>query len=174
MVDVETGDEPRAMRTLQEASADAPQDPAGRWVGNGRAVKRPSSKPTAAAASRSRSQPARATQKAPISVPEPAPSRTAEWQPAAAELFTDDAAVARRCPGPDGRRVGRRLAGSCSVEAGVAGLTPPGRSARQIGRSITKISAAASGSMSFALMNDTTVRSVNPSMASTRLGRMVS
>ena len=51
------------------------------------------------------------------------------------------------------------------------------RLARLIGqtaRSSTKISAAASGSMSLALMNVTTVRSVRPSTASTRLGRIVS
>ena len=63
MVDVETGHEPRPMRTLHEESPEPPPEPAGRRARNGRAVKRPSSVPTPIAARPS-----------PPLMPEPAPS----------------------------------------------------------------------------------------------------
>ena len=70
MVDVETGDEPRPMRTLHEESPAPPPEPAGRRARNGRAVKRPSSEPAPIAA-----------QPSPPLLPEPAPTRiAAEFQ----------------------------------------------------------------------------------------------
>jgi hypothetical protein len=75
----------------------------------------------------------------------------------------------------DSPTVASTTAGSANDSALLPALAT--RLARLIGqtaRSSTKISAAASGSMSLALMNVTTVRSVRPSTASTRLGRIVS
>ena len=74
MVDVETGDEPRAMRTLDEDPPARPPEPRS-VVRNGRAVKRPSFKPTPAGMPL-RHVPKVSTEQAPRSVP--APSRIAE------------------------------------------------------------------------------------------------
>jgi hypothetical protein len=68
MVDVETGDKPRPMRTLHEEPPALPPEPQGPGVGDGRAVKRPSSK---------RSEP-----QAPRSVPPPSPPAEVDWSPA--------------------------------------------------------------------------------------------
>ena len=70
MVDVETGDEPRPLRTLDEE----PATPPGPRVSNGRAARRPSPKPAAAAARRHRSQPEDPTHEVPLPVPEPGAS----------------------------------------------------------------------------------------------------
>src|ERR671911_558918 len=45
MVDVETGDEPRPLRTLDEEPPARPPERPGRGVGNGRVLKRARSKP---------------------------------------------------------------------------------------------------------------------------------
>jgi hypothetical protein len=82
MADVETGDQPRALRTLEEPSP--PPSPGASPVCNGRAVKRPSSKPDAAATRHA--QPGPSTQKAPRSVPAPALSRVAGADSSAATL----------------------------------------------------------------------------------------
>jgi hypothetical protein len=68
VVDVETGDEPRPMRALREESEEPPQEPPGRRAGGDRAAKRPP----------------------PPTAPEPAPPRTARWEPTADTLFTDE------------------------------------------------------------------------------------
>ena len=83
MADVETGDRPRALRTLEE-------QPPVSLVRNGRAVKRPSSKPAAAAARHARAQPGPCTQEPPRSVPEPAPCRIAGADSSAGMLGTDE------------------------------------------------------------------------------------
>ena len=62
MVDVETGDEPRPMRTLDDEPPAHPPERPGSGGGSGRAVKRPSSKPGPAV-------PKVSTQPAPRSVP---------------------------------------------------------------------------------------------------------
>ena len=74
----------------------------------------------------------------------------------------------------DSPTVASTSAGSANDPALAALATRLARLIGQTARSSTKISAAASGSMSLALMNVTTVRSVRPSTASTRLGRIVS
>jgi hypothetical protein len=79
MVDVETGDEPRPMRTLRDASAEPPSELPGRRAGGNRAVKRPSAAPAPVAA-----------QAPPPSAPERAPSRSAGSEPTADSLFTDE------------------------------------------------------------------------------------
>ena len=83
MADVETGDQPRALRTLEEQP---PPSPGASRARNGGAVKRPSSKPAAAAARRGQAQPEPSTQEAPRRVPEPAPYRIAGPEPSAATL----------------------------------------------------------------------------------------
>ena len=84
LVDVETGDEPRPMRTLHEASAEPSLDLPGHRHRGERAVKRPSAeRPSAAPA-------AAAAQEPPPSAPEPAPPRTAGWEPTPSTLFTDE------------------------------------------------------------------------------------
>ena len=72
MADVETGDEPRPMRTLNEEPPARPLDPPRSGGGNGRAVKRPSSNP-AAAEKPGRPQAEVAAQQVPPSVPAPTP-----------------------------------------------------------------------------------------------------
>jgi hypothetical protein len=67
MVDVETGHEPRPLRTLDEEPPDRPPDRPASDVGNGRAVKRPSSKPT---------------QQTPRSVQPPPAVAETDWSPA--------------------------------------------------------------------------------------------
>ena len=84
MADVETGDQPRAMRTLEEPSPPSPRGAS--RVRNGRAVKRPSSKPAAAATLRAQAQPEASAHMAPRSVPEPTPFRIAGPEPSAAML----------------------------------------------------------------------------------------
>jgi hypothetical protein len=79
MVDVETGDEPRPMRTLREATAEPPMEPPGRRHNSDRAVKRPSATPAPVA-----------EQPPAPSAPEPDPNRTAGWEPTADTLFTDE------------------------------------------------------------------------------------
>jgi len=85
LVDVETGDEPRPMRPLQEASgASEPPQPGSR-VSHGRAVKRSSSAPAGVAAPRGRP---------PLEAPipeQPLPvSRIAGPEPSAAVLGTEE------------------------------------------------------------------------------------
>jgi hypothetical protein len=87
MVDVETGYEPRPMRTLhEEPPARPPERPESR-VGNGRAVKRQSSKPDGAATPL-RSVPEVPAQQTPRSVP--SPSRSAETDRSPATFGTDE------------------------------------------------------------------------------------
>jgi hypothetical protein len=87
MADVETGDEPRPMRTLdEEPPARLPERP-GAGVGNGRAAKRPSSKPTPAGKPL-RHVPKVSAEQAPRSVP--SPSRIAERDGSPATFGTDD------------------------------------------------------------------------------------
>src|SRR6188472_3743815 len=76
LVDVETGVEPRPMRTPQEASeaSEAPQP--GSRVSRGRAVKRPSSAPSRVAASRGRPKLEAPIREQPL--PVSTPSRIAE------------------------------------------------------------------------------------------------
>jgi len=90
MVDVETGVEPRPMRTPDEEAPATPPEPPGPRASNGRAVKRPSPEPGPAVAHRRRSQPEPPTQEVPPPVPEPAPSRIADSEPSAAALGDDD------------------------------------------------------------------------------------
>jgi hypothetical protein len=70
MVDVETGEEPRPMRTLDEEPPARPPDPPGSRVGNRRAAKRPSSKRVS-------------TVQSPPSVPAPSPIAGRRWNVAA-------------------------------------------------------------------------------------------
>ena len=72
MVDVDTGDEPRPMRTLDEEPPERP----GSGAGNGRALKRPNSKPLR------HTQPKVSTQYTPRSVPSPSRSAETDWSPA--------------------------------------------------------------------------------------------
>jgi hypothetical protein len=88
MVDVETGVEPRQMRTLDEEPPATPPEPPASRVSDGRAVKRPSSKPARVAASRARPQPEGPTQEVPL--PVPAPSRIVGPNPSAAMLGDDE------------------------------------------------------------------------------------
>jgi hypothetical protein len=81
MADVETGDEPRALRTLQEPS---PAGESSSRARNGGAVKRTSSNPAGAATRRDQARPAAFTQEAPRPVPEP--DRIAGPDPSAATL----------------------------------------------------------------------------------------
>jgi hypothetical protein len=74
MVDVETGDEPRPMRTLDEEPTERPPERPGSAAGNGRAAKRPGSKP--------------ATQQSPPSAPSPLRSAETDWS--AATFGTDE------------------------------------------------------------------------------------
>ena len=90
MVDVETGVEPRPMRTLVEEPPAAPPEPPSSRVSNGRAVKRRSFKPASVAASRARPQRETPTREVPLPVPEPAPSRIAGPDPSAATLGDDE------------------------------------------------------------------------------------
>jgi hypothetical protein len=87
MADVETGDQPRALRTLDEQPPESPGASRGR---NGGAVKRPSSKPAAAAPRRGHAPPETSTQQASRSVPEPAPYRIAGPEPSAATLASHE------------------------------------------------------------------------------------
>jgi hypothetical protein len=82
MADVEAGDQPRALRTLDEPSP--PEPPRSSPARDGRAVKRPSSKPDAPATRRGRVQPEASAQEPPRSVPQPAP--IAGPEPSAATL----------------------------------------------------------------------------------------
>jgi hypothetical protein len=87
MADVETGDQPRAMRTLEEPSPARPSEPPGSSrVWNGRAVKQLSAKPDAAAARHAQAQPGASTQEPPRSVPEPPPYCIAGADSSAATL----------------------------------------------------------------------------------------
>jgi hypothetical protein len=81
MVDVETGDEPRPMRTLDEEPAERPLDPPQSEVGNGRAVKRPSSTPASAEIPR-RPQPDGFVQQQPRSAPAPSSIAGPRWSAA--------------------------------------------------------------------------------------------
>ena len=83
LVDVETGDEPRPMRTLDDEPSERP----GTRVGNGRAVKRPSSKPSPAGVPL-RDEPNVTTQQTPRSAP--SPSRSAETDWSSATFGTDE------------------------------------------------------------------------------------
>jgi hypothetical protein len=87
MADVETGDQPRALRTLDERP---PESPGASRARNGGAVKRPSSKPVAGATRRAQAQPEASTHAAPRSVPEPAPDRIAGPEPNAATFGSDE------------------------------------------------------------------------------------
>ncbi len=71
LVDVETGVEPRPMRTLDQEPPATPREPPASRASNGRAVKRPSAKPARVAASRVRPQPEGSIQAVPLPVPEP-------------------------------------------------------------------------------------------------------
>jgi hypothetical protein len=84
MADVETGDQPRALRTLEEPSP--PPSPGASRARNGRAVKRPTSKPDGAATRRGQAQPGPSTHEAPRSVPVTAPDRIAGAGSSAATL----------------------------------------------------------------------------------------
>jgi hypothetical protein len=75
MADVETGDQPRALRTLDEPSS--PEPPTSSPARNGRAVKRPSRSPMLPRRVAVGCSPRLPTQEAPRSVPEPAPNRIA-------------------------------------------------------------------------------------------------
>ena len=88
MVDVETGDEPRPLRILDEEPPARPPERPGSGVGNGRAVERPSSKPDPAGMPHrhmqrkvSTQQPARSAQ---------SPSRIAETDWSQATFGTDE------------------------------------------------------------------------------------
>jgi hypothetical protein len=76
LVDVETGEVPRPMRTLDD---EPPEQPAS-GAGNGRAVKRPSSKPAPAVAE--------VSTQTPRSVPSPSPIAETGWS--AATFGTDE------------------------------------------------------------------------------------
>jgi len=84
LVDVETGDEPRPMRTLDEESPARPPERPGSGTGNGRAVKRPSSKPARARTPLRQTQPKVSTQQTPRSVP------SAETDESPATFGTDE------------------------------------------------------------------------------------
>ena len=87
VADVETGDQPRPMRTLDEPPPPPSQGAA--QARSGRAVKRPkpdAAKPGSAATRRRRAQPDASTQEAPRSVFEPAPDRIVGPGPSATML----------------------------------------------------------------------------------------
>jgi hypothetical protein len=86
MVDVETGFEPRPMRTRDEESPATRPEPPLPAASNGHAVKRARPEPKPVTAPRRRSQPEAPTLVVPLPVPEPAPPRTAGPDPSAATL----------------------------------------------------------------------------------------
>jgi len=88
LVDVETGVEPRPMRTLQDASVASDPPQPGSRVSHGRAPKRPSSTPAPVAASRGRPQLEAPVRGQPL--PVSAPSRIAEPDPSAAALGNEE------------------------------------------------------------------------------------
>jgi hypothetical protein len=75
LVDVETGDEPRPMRTFAHEPPARPPGRPGSGAGNGRAVERPSSEPAPAV-------PEAPTQQPPRSVPSQSPVAETGWSPA--------------------------------------------------------------------------------------------
>jgi hypothetical protein len=83
MVDVETGDEPRPMRTLDEKPPAGPSERTGPGVGTGRAAKRPSSRPTPL-----RHVPKVSTEQAPR--PVPSSPRVAERDGSSPTFGTDE------------------------------------------------------------------------------------
>jgi hypothetical protein len=108
MVDVETGYEPRPMRSLREEPAEPPPEPPGRRTGGDRAVKRPSATPAAAAAP-------------PPAAPEPPPSRTVGWQPTAATVFTDEVLWLEDPPGDTDAEAGGDSKGIAPWRRGLRG-----------------------------------------------------
>jgi hypothetical protein len=84
MADVETGDQPRPLRTLEEPSQ--PSSPGVSPARNGRAVGQPSSSPAVVGTRRCQAQPEASTQEAPRKVPEPVPDRIAGADSGAATL----------------------------------------------------------------------------------------
>jgi len=82
LVDVETGDEPRPMRTLDHEPPARPPGRAAAGAGNGRAVEPPSSKPAPAV-------PEVSTQ-TPRSVPSQSPVAETGWSPATFGFGTDE------------------------------------------------------------------------------------
>ena len=88
MVDVETGDEPRPMRTLDEEPPARPPERPGSGIGNGRAVKRPSSKSDPAGVPLRQMQREVSTQQTPRSVR--SPSRITETDCSPATFGTDE------------------------------------------------------------------------------------
>jgi hypothetical protein len=87
MVDVETGDEPRPMRTLDEEPPARPPERPGPGVGDGRAAKRPRSKLAPAGKHLRHIQPRVSTQQTPPCVP--SPSRSVETNRSPATFGTD-------------------------------------------------------------------------------------
>jgi hypothetical protein len=81
MVDVETGDEPRPTRTLDEEPPARPLGPPGSGVGNRRAAKRPSSNLVSAEIPLRRAQPKVSRQQAPRSVPARSRIAATDWSP---------------------------------------------------------------------------------------------
>jgi len=90
MVDVETGVEPRPMRTLYEEPPATPREPPASRALNGGAVKRPSAKPARVAASRARPQPEGSTRELPLPVPAPGTPLTGRPDPSTAMAGDDD------------------------------------------------------------------------------------
>ena len=93
LVDVETGFEPRPMRSLTEEPEPPPEPAAGARTSAGGSAKLPGPKPAPAAAPR---RPAR-----PEAAPEPPPSRVPSPEPSAAP-FGDDALLWLGDPSDDG------------------------------------------------------------------------
>lgn len=90
MVDVETGVEPRPMRTLYEEPPATPREPPASRASDGRAVKRPGAKPARVAASRARPQPEGSTRELPRPVPEPVTPLAGRPDPRTAMPRDDD------------------------------------------------------------------------------------
>ncbi len=89
MVDVETGAEPRPMRTLHEEPPATPPEPPAPQDPEKRAVKRPSAKPARVAASRVPPRPELAPE-VPLPVPEPDPLSVTGADPSTATLGDDE------------------------------------------------------------------------------------
>jgi len=90
VVDIETGAEPRPMRTLDEEPPAPPPDPPAAGASNGRAVKRRKPKPAPVAAPRARPQPEAPARQVPLPVSEPAPARIEGSDPDEPVLGDDD------------------------------------------------------------------------------------
>ena len=123
MVDVETGDEPRPMRTLDEEPPAGPPERPRPGVLNGRAVKRPSSKP-APAGTPPRHMPKLSARQAPRSVPSSSRIAETDWSPAT--FGTDELLWLDGPSGDTGASSGDGSTTKTCEQAGVSGCPENG------------------------------------------------